>query len=297
MPSRIPSEDMANAISTQQLAVTFAGRGKKAAVDALLPLDLEVEPGRIVGVLGPNGSGKTTLLRVLAGLQKPSKGQALVLGEAPDAKSLSQRVAFQSEGGLPLTMLSAPEYLAFLGAELGLNNAESDRRAALLLERLELKHAARRHIRTFSAGMCKRLALAGALLAEPELLLLDEPTAGLDPFGTATVMEILRERAASGTAILMASHHLLEVEEICDEVLLLHNGRVHARGTLQDLLATDEQALVVRGLDTDAIQQLAAEVPKKGGELVRIERPRDHLFALFRRLGRGRGDEPEERTK
>mgnify|MGYP003624522435 FL=1 len=281
---------MAIAISAHQLAVTFAGRGKKAAVEALQPLDLQVAAGTIVGVLGPNGSGKTTLLRVLAGLQRPTSGKVEVLGTAPEHKSLLRRVAYQSEGALPMAVLSAPEYLAFLGAELGLANAESDRRAKDLLKRLELTHAQNRRIRTFSTGMCKRLALAGALLAEPEVLLLDEPTAGLDPFGTATVMEILRERVDQGCAILMASHHLLEVEEICSEVLLLHNGAVRARGTLEDLLATDDRALVVRGLDDGGMQQLAEEAKTRGGEVVRIERPRDHLFALFRRLGRSRDD-------
>ena len=281
---------MAIAISAHQLAVTFAGRGKKAAVEALQPLDLQVAAGTIVGVLGPNGSGKTTLLRVLAGLQRPTSGKVEMLGTAPEHKSLLRRVAYQSEGALPMAVLSAPEYLAFLGAELGLANAESDRRANDLLKRLELTHAQNRRIRTFSTGMCKRLALAGALLAEPEVLLLDEPTAGLDPFGTATVMEILRERVDQGCAILMASHHLLEVEEICSEVLLLHNGAVRARGTLEDLLATDDRALVVRGLDDGRMQQLAEEAKTRGGEVVRIERPRDHLFALFRRLGRSRDD-------
>ena len=280
---------MATAISAQQLAVTYPGRGKKAEVEALLPLDLEVGAGRSVGILGPNGSGKTTLLRVLAGLQPPTSGSVTVLGEAPHGRSLVRRVAYQSEGELPLKVLSAPEYLAFLGAELGLSNHESDQRAAHLLQRLELTHANHRRIRTFSTGMCKRLALAGALMAKPEVLLLDEPTAGLDPFGTATVMEILHELSAAGTAILMASHHLLEVEEICDEVLLLHQGSVHSRGTLQELLATDEQSLIVRGLDAEAMAQLAGDARQRGGEVVRIERPRDHLFALFRRLG-GKGD-------
>jgi ABC-2 type transport system ATP-binding protein len=297
MPTRIPSQPMAIAISAHQLAVTFAGSGKKTAVEALLPLDLEVATGTIVGVLGPNGSGKTTLLRVLAGLQRPTSGKVEVLGEAPDRKSLVQRVAYQSEGALPMAVLSAPEYLAFLGAEVGLANAESDRRAKDLLERLELTHAGHRRIRTFSTGMCKRLALAGALLAEPEVLLLDEPTAGLDPFGTATVMEILRERVDQGCSILMASHHLLEVEEICSEVLLLHNGAVKARGTLEDLLATDDRALVVRGLSDDGMQQLANDAKVRGGEVVRIERPRDHLFALFRRLGRSRDDGPAGPTR
>lgn len=282
---------MANAISAKQLTVTFPGRGQRPAVQALQPLDLELRAGEVVGILGPNGSGKTTLLRVLAGLQPPSSGEVSVLGEAPTARGLKRRVAYQSEGPLPLATLSAPEYLAFLGAEIGLPNALSDQRAAALLAQLGLDHARRRRIRTFSTGMCKRLALAGALLSEPQVLLLDEPTSGLDPFGSATVMELLRERAAAGTAVLMASHHLLEVEESCDAVLVLHNGKVHQRGPLQDLLATDEHALIVRGLDEAALQELADLASARGARDVRVERPRDHLFALFRKLGRDRSDE------
>jgi len=281
---------MGAAISARQLAVTFPGRGRRAGVEALLPLDLELRSGQVLGVLGPNGSGKTTLLRVLAGLQAPSSGEVEVLGRAPADRDLVRRVAYQSEGPLPLATLSAPEYLAFVGAELGLSNEVSDRRAAALLARLELEHAGRRRIKTFSTGMGKRLALAAALIAEPEVLLLDEPTSGLDPFGSAVVMELLRERADAGAAVLMASHHLLEVEESCDEVLVLHNGSVRMRGDLDQLLARDEHALVVRGLDDDALAALAEQATRAGARSAHVERPRDHLFALFRRLGKDRSD-------
>lgn len=281
---------MGAAISARQLAVTFPGRGRRAGVEALLPLDLELRSGQVLGVLGPNGSGKTTLLRVLAGLQAPSSGEVEVLGRAPADRDLVRRVAYQSEGPLPLATLSAPEYLAFVGAELGLSNEVSDRSAAALLARLELEHAGRRRIKTFSTGMGKRLALAAALIAEPEVLLLDEPTSGLDPFGSAVVMELLRERADAGAAVLMASHHLLEVEESCDEVLVLHNGSVRMRGDLDQLLARDEHALVVRGLDDDALAALAEQATRAGARSAHVERPRDHLFALFRRLGKDRSD-------
>ena len=286
---------MVTAISARQLAVTFPGRGRRAGVDALRPLDLEVQAGQVLGVLGPNGSGKTTLLRVLAGLQAPTSGEVRLLDRAPTDRALIQGVAFQSEGPLPLATLSAPEYLAFVGAELGLPNEVSDQRAAALLARLELEHAGRRRIRTFSTGMSKRLALAAALLAEPEVLLLDEPTSGLDPFGSVTVMELLRERADAGAAVLMASHHLLEVEESCDEVLVLHNGDVHMRGTLEDLLARDEHALILSGLDDDEVRALAEQARRVGARSARVERPRDHLFALFRRLGRDRSDQERQR--
>ena len=132
--------------------------------------------------------------------------------------------------------------------------------------------------------MQKRLALAAALLGEPSILLLDEPTSGLDPIGSGVVMQILRESATAGMTILMASHHLLEVEEICDEVLVLQGGVLRARGTLAELLGTDADSLVVRGLDHDQLQQLAQAATALGGEVLRTERQRDHLFALFRRL-------------
>ena len=286
---------MASAISCKQLAVTFRGRGRQPAVAALLPLDLELAAGRIVGVLGPNGSGKTTLLRVLAGLQQPTAGSCHVLGLPPAHDTLRRRVGFQPEGPLPIGVLSAPEYLAYVGAELGLPNAESDRRAAHWLERLDLRHAGKRQIRTFSTGMGKRLALAASLLGDPEVLLLDEPTSGLDPFGSADVIAILRERAAAGTTIVMASHHLQEVEEICDEVLVLHGGAVHARGSLGELLGTEARALVVRDLDDAAITQLAAEAERLGGTVVATERQRRHLFALFRGLGNRNASAQERR--
>lgn len=280
---------MATAISVRQLAVTFGGRGRQPAVAALRALDLDVAAGRILGVLGPNGSGKTTLLRVLAGRQPPTSGTASLLGQPAGSRALRTRVAWQPEGPLPLGVLSAPEFLAWLGAELGLSNAESDARAGHWLTRLDLQHAGGRWLRTFSTGMQKRLALAAVLLGEPEVLLLDEPTSGLDPFGSAAVMQILRERAAAGTTVVMASHHLLEVEEICDEVVVLQDGELRARGTLADLLATDAHALVVRGLGEQALAEVADAARAKGGDVLRIERPRDHLFALFRRLaGDGR---------
>lgn len=278
---------MATAISAQQLAVTFPGRGRRPAVTALCPLDLTIDRGRIVGVLGPNGSGKTTLLRVLAGLQEPTSGSARVLGERPDADVARRRVAYQPEGPLPLAVLSGREYLAFVGASLGLPNATSDGRAEELLVRLGLQAAAKRAVGTYSTGMQKRLQLAAALLGEPDVLLLDEPTSGLDPFGSESVMQILRERAAAGATVLMASHHLLEVEEICDEVLVLQDGSLRARGTLGDLLGGDARALVVRGLDDAALHELADAARARGGEVLRIERPRDHLFVLFRRLAGG----------
>ncbi len=281
---------MVTAISAQRLAVTFGGRGGKRGLEALAELDLEIPAGRVVGVLGPNGSGKTTLLRVLAGLQLPTSGTATVLGLPPTAKPLRRRAAYQPEGPLPIGVLSAPEFLAWVGASIGLDNRDSDERAARWLDRLDLRHAGKRWVRTFSTGMQKRLALAAVLIGDPEVLLLDEPTSGLDPFGSAEVIRILRERAAAGTTVVMASHHLSEVEEICDEVIVLHGGRLRARGSLDELLGTDACSLVVKGLDGAAMQALGDLAKSRGGEVLGVERRRSHLFALFRRLAGSTGE-------
>ena len=281
---------MSTAISLQQLSVRFPGRGREQDVIALQPLDFDVAAGSITGILGPNGSGKTTLLRVLAGLLRPTAGTVAILGRPPGDPGLRRRLAFQPAGDLPLGVLSAREYLAWVGAQLGLANADSDARAARWLERLDLQATGRRWVRTFSTGMQKRLALAAALFGGPEVLLLDEPTAGLDPFGSAAVIAILRECAAAGTTVLMASHHLLEVEELCDEVLVLQAGVARARGTLNELLGTGARQLVVRNLDDDEMQQLARSARDLGGEVVRTEHERQHVFALFRRLAGDGGD-------
>lgn len=284
---------MAPAISLRQLAVTYRSRGGQ--VQALRELDLQVEPGRIVAILGPNGSGKSTLLRVLAGLQHATSGSAQVLSLPPDTQELTARIGYQPEGPLPFGVLSAAEYLAWVGTQIGLPNDVSDQRAAQWLQRLELAQTGKRWIRDFSTGMQKRLALAAALLGQPELLLLDEPTAGLDPIGTGIVLDILRELAAAGCTVLMASHHLLEVEALCDEAIVLQAGRLHARGPLTDLLGTDAHQLVVRGLDASRLQQLAAFAQQLGGTVLRVEREREPLFALFRRLA-GRPDQRASNT-
>jgi ABC-type multidrug transport system ATPase subunit len=272
------------AIELQQLAVRFRGWFRRPDVEALVALDLAVETGSILGVLGPNGSGKTTLLRVLAGLQRPTAGAANVLGLPPTDPALRQRLAFQPEGPLPLGVLTAREFLQWYGCQLSLPDAVADRRAADWLARFDLQAAAGRPVRTFSTGMQKRLALAAALLGEPEVLLLDEPTAGLDPLGSAVVIEVLREQAGRGTAVVMASHHLQEVEQICGAVMVLQDGRCRARGTLDEVLGTGEIALVLRGVGTAQLPAIVDAVRGVGGELVRCERAREHLNVLFRRL-------------
>ena len=275
---------MTSLISVRDLSVTFHTGLRKPKVHALRDLGLEISGGEIVSVLGPNGSGKTTLLRVLAGVQRPTRGDVLVLDSHPTHRRLVQEVGFQPDEALPFPTLTGLEFLLYLGNLMGLSHAESKAPALHWLQRMSLSDDASRLVGHYSTGMQRRLALAAAMLADPKVLLLDEPTSGLDPEGSLLVMEFLQEHKERGGATLMASHHMQEVERISDRVLMLHEGRNVATGTLEELLATGDQRLVVRDLDEAGLKAVEAAVNSAGGEVVEASRERQHLFALFRKL-------------
>lgn len=281
-------EGVVPAIAIRGLDVRF-GRGSRRAptVEALRGVELHVAPGEIVGLLGPNGSGKTTLLRVLCGDLRPSAGELRVLGRAPADRALVRRVGFQPDEPPPFPALSPREILAHLAVLAGLERGPARVRAGELLERLGLGKVADRALGGFSTGMKKRTAIACALVTGPELLLLDEPTSGLDPSGSLLVLELLRELADRGATILMASHRLDEVEQLCGRVVVLAGGRVRRDGTLDALLGGGTDALCLRGADAALRARLEAEARALGAEVVGWTTPRRHLFELLRELERG----------
>jgi ABC-2 type transport system ATP-binding protein len=278
---------MTPVISVTDLHVAFSQGFRRPPFTALERLSMRVDKGEIVGILGPNGSGKTTLLRVLAGLLRPKSGTATVLDREPSDRALVRRVGYQPEGAMPFPTLSGVEFLHYMGDLMQLPASTTRDAAAVWLARLGLGDTGAKRIRDYSTGMRRRLALAVALLSDPEVLLLDEPTSGLDPDGSLLVMEILAERAAAGTTVLLASHHLQEIEQTCGRIYLLSGGRVVSEGTLDDLLGTGESHLVVRHLDAAGFDAVEAVVRQSGGEVVRRGEEREHLFALFRRMREG----------
>ena len=281
---------MATAVSIENLSVTYRRRWGSESVDALRDLDLSVAAGEVVAVLGPNGSGKTTLLEVLAGGLAPTRGTAAILGHSPDDRALVRRVGYQPEGPLPFASLPGRRFLQHLGAMMRLPSAELADRVESCLTALDLQGFAARPVGTYSTGTARRLAIASALLCDPEVLLLDEPTSGLDPLATSRVLELLAERAQAGVAVLMASHHLSEVEQICDRLYLLESGVCRATGTLEELLGTDRHELVIEGFDDARAAEAAAAIERAGGKIVRQGRERQPLFSVFRNLLRGQGD-------
>jgi ABC-2 type transport system ATP-binding protein len=270
------------AIDARALVKVFGRPFRRSGVRAVAGLDLEVAPGRIFGLLGPNGSGKTTTILMLLGLLRPTAGRALVLGRPAGHKETRRRTGFLPEETRLYEFLTGAETLQFVGRLFGLDRAERRRRTEELLRRTGMWEARDRRLATYSKGMARRIGLAQALIAQPELLVLDEPTSGLDPVGNREVRDLLREVAATGTTILLTSHILSDVADVCDEVAILHRGRKILAGEVGTLLA-DAQRLV---WETDAVDQdrhaaIVERLREEGVRLYGVRPPRATLEMLF----------------
>jgi ABC-2 type transport system ATP-binding protein len=208
--------------------------GANLAVDHI---DLEVGAGEIVGILGPNGSGKTTTILMLLGLTEPTGGRAMVAGFDPlrDPLEVKRRVGYMPDQVGFYDGLSARDNLAYTGRLAGLPRHEIDERFADAMERVGLGAVARDRVRTFSQGMRQRLGLAEVLMKHPSVAILDEPTTALDPHSTQEFLEMIRALKADGTAVLLSSHHLDQVQSVCDRVALFNRGRIALAGTVTDL--------------------------------------------------------------
>jgi len=247
----------------------FPSRRARKAVRALRGADLQVRAGEVVALLGPNGSGKTTLLHCLLGIVEPEEGEALLFGAPPGRGDGLRRTGFLPEEDPPWGKLKGREILEFTALLHGMDRAAARRRAGELLGELGLSGAGERKFRGYSKGMARRLGLASALVHDPDLLVLDEPTAGLDPLGSALVLEKLLALKERGKGILLASHVFREVEALADRVVVLSRGLVAAQGPAAQVLADPEVwELRVRGLDPagrERLEGLAARL----GEVLR----------------------------
>ena len=244
-------------IQTEGLTKRF---GSRVAVDRL---DLEVSHGQIFGFLGPNGAGKTTTIGMLLGLIRPTGGRALVLGHdvAREPEQALAGVGAMVEAPAFYPYLSGRDNLRVLARAVGL----AERRVDAALGAVELADRARDKFRAYSQGMRQRLAIAAALLHDPRLIILDEPTNGLDPAGQIEIRELIRTLAASGRTIFLSSHVLYEVEQLCDQVAILKQGRVVARGAVVELLRRGHRVLVRVAGDAAAAAELLRGVAWVGG--------------------------------
>jgi len=275
-------------IRAEQLTKRY---GANLAVDHI---DLKVDAGEIVGILGPNGSGKTTTILMLLGLTEPTGGRAVVAGFDPlrDPLEVKRRVGYMPDQVGFYDGLSARDNLAYTGRLAGLPRHEIDARFADAMERVGLGAVARDRVRTFSQGMRQRLGLAEVLMKRPSVAILDEPTTALDPHSTQEFLEMIRGLKADGTAVLLSSHHLDQVQSVCDRVALFNRGRIALAGTVTELAGQvlgGGHVIDVEARGPGIAERLAAvpgvvRVQALGGERYRVDCQRDLRAEIARRL-------------
>ena len=227
---------MSTILKTEKLRVEYRSREfRQGPKVALHGLDLEVGTGEVFGFLGPNGAGKTTTMNVLLGFVPPTSGAAYLFGIDVREPIARQRIGYLPELTYYYKFLNAEELLGFYAKIFGLPRAVSSRRIPELLKLVELEHAGKRPIKSYSKGMQQRVGLAQALINNPDLLILDEPTSGLDPLGRMKVREIIQRLKNEGKTVFFSSHELGEVESVCDRVAIIHEGGLKAVGRVADI--------------------------------------------------------------
>jgi ABC-2 type transport system ATP-binding protein len=266
-------------------------------VRALNALDLEVRRGEIFGLLGPNGSGKSTTIKLLLGLLFPTSGQALVFGKDATEVTKNERIGYLPEESYLYKFLNAEETLDFYGRLFNMSAAVRQQRTSELIKMVGLEWARRRQLREYSKGMTRRIGLAQALINDPELILLDEPTSGLDPIGIREMKDMILRLRDQGKTIVMSSHQLGDVEDVCDRIAILHQGELKELGRVGELLTVqDVTQLKARGLSKACEDEIRAVIARHGGELVDVDHPTLSLEELFLNIVRDSEARPGRRA-
>ncbi len=273
----------------------FWGRKKKTALNAL---DLQIYKGEIFGLLGPNGSGKTTTIKLLLGLLFPTSGDAYVFGEPAAKVEKNERIGYLPEESYLYRFLNAEETLDFYGRLFDIPADVRKKRAQELIDIVDLSRDKKRILREYSKGMRQRIGLAQALINDPDLVILDEPTSGLDPLGTKWMKDLIKDLQKKGKTILMCSHRLDDVQDVCDRIAILYNGDLQELGAVEKLVE-DQKRLEVRATGvalTDSLKsELAQVIERHGGKLETFSHPTTTLEDLFLRIVNESKDRPGRR--
>jgi ABC-2 type transport system ATP-binding protein len=258
----------------------FWGRPKARAVD---DVDFEVRRGEVFGLLGPNGSGKSTTVKLLLGLLYPTKGYIEVFGHSPRHVATKSLIGYLPEESYLYRYLNSHETLEFFGNLFRLPKGDRQNRAEQLLEMVGLSQTRTRAVGEFSKGMQRRIGLAQALINDPDLVLLDEPTSGLDPIGCREVKDLILALARRGKTVILSSHLLSDVEDVCDRVVIYYGGRIQAMGTLKDLLAQpDSIRITTPALPRDTMHRVLDLIRRDVAEdKVQIDTPTQNLESYF----------------
>jgi ABC-2 type transport system ATP-binding protein len=279
-PSSHPSTE--TVIETHNLTKVYRDFWGRQKVRALKALDLEVRRGEIFGLLGPNGSGKTTTIKLLLGLLFPTSGRALVFGKDSTDVGKNERIGYLPEESYLYKFLNAEETLDFYGRLFNMPAAERRDRINQLIKDVKLDWARRRQLKEYSKGMTRRIGLAQALINDPELILLDEPTTGLDPIGTREMKDLILRLRDEGKTVLLCSHLLPDIQDVCDRIAILHQGELKELGRIDTLLTVqDETQIRAKGLTKEAEEEIRQVIAKHGGELLAMDHPTSTLEELF----------------
>ena len=273
-------------VETRNLTKVYRDFWGRQKVRALKALDLQVKRGEVFGLLGPNGSGKTTTMKLLLGLLFPTSGDIHMLGKPATDVNKNAKIGYLPEESYLYRFLNAEETLDFYGRLFSMSGAVRRQRVAQLISMVGLESAKKRQLREYSKGMARRLGLAQALINDPELILLDEPTSGLDPIGTRNMKDLILDLKQQGKTIIMSSHLLADVQDVCDRIGILHQGELKELGRVEDLLkVTDQTEFRVSGLSEDAKNRILKVIEEdKNAKLVYSGNPSTTLEDLFLRI-------------
>ncbi len=270
------------AIAVRGLTKVFPVPFRRASVLAVRDLTLQVEPGEVYGLLGPNGSGKSTTLKIILGLVSPTQGRTEILGQ--DSRCVASRTAvgFLPENPYFYKYLTGQETLRFFGKLGGLGRRILPQRIDEMLALVRLEDARDRRLATYSKGMLQRIGLAQALIHEPRVVILDEPTAGVDPAGSRDICDLILQLKQRGITVLLSSHLLAQAQEICDRVGILSAGLLVREGRLEDLIAIENRTeLVLENASETLLQEIESAAVKSNARLVERRKSTTTLERLF----------------
>jgi ABC-2 type transport system ATP-binding protein len=281
----VPAEtdDLMEVVQVRGLVKVFKdfwGRPKAKAVN---DVDFEVRQGEVFGLLGPNGSGKSTTIKMLLGLLNPTRGFIRIFDHSPRDVKTKERIGYLPEESYLYKYLNSEETLDFFGGLFALDPKEKARREEQLLEMVGLKAVQMRTVGEFSKGMQRRIGLAQALINDPDLVILDEPTSGLDPVGCREIKDLILNLKARGKTVILSSHLLADVEDVCDRAVILYGGKIQQYGTLEDLLTErDSIRFTMPALSEEAQREVMGVIKKHvKSEDVRVENPTQNLESFF----------------
>jgi len=279
------AEDDRLVIETVNLTKVFKDFWRREKVRALDNLNLRIHRGEVFGLLGPNGSGKSTAVKLMLGLLFPTRGSVALLGRHPRSVDMKKRIGYMPEESYLYRFLNAEETLDFYGRLFDLNPTVRRNRIRRLLDMVGLTPHRRRPLSEYSKGMARRIGLAQALINDPELVLLDEPTTGLDPVGTREIKDLILELKRRGKTVLLCSHLLADVEDVCDRIAILYGGKVRAEGSVDELLAKRSLTQILTdALDEATVAEVEQVLQHAGAKTVEVSTPQERLEAYFLRV-------------